>query len=105
LAHFDFGFWPALALIQELHHDLSYSLKLNIRHSQCGRSGPGISDCGMQKLKVTAETQKAQSKTILCKNALNKRILGTAIEVLSVKKGATVVFYLLNPQRTLLLCG
>jgi hypothetical protein len=59
----------------------------------------------MQKLKVTAEAQRTQSKIILCKNELSKRILGTAIEVLSVKRGATVVFYLLKSQRTLRLCG
>jgi len=42
------GFWPALALIQELHYDLSYRLKLNIRHSQCGRSGPGTAHFGLE---------------------------------------------------------
>ncbi len=48
------------------------------------------------------EAQRTQSKTILCKNELSKRILGTAIEVLSVKRGTTVVFYLLKSLR---LCG
>jgi len=50
-----------------------------------------------------AESAKKKLYWILYE--LSKRILGTAIEVLSVKRGATAVFYLLKSQRTLRLCG
>ena len=43
--------------------------------------------------KDTAEAQRAQSKSIADINELNERILGTAIEVFSVKREATVVFF------------
>jgi hypothetical protein len=67
---------------------------------QCKGSGPGNAEC-----KNLKSPQRTQSKTILCKNELSKRILETAIEVLSVKRGATVVFYLLKSLRSLRLCG
>jgi len=56
------------------------------------------------RLAFTAETQRAHSKTIVDIHALSKRILGTAIEVVSVKRGNSF-FYLLQSQRTLRLCG
>jgi len=43
--------------------------------------------------KDTAEAQRAKSKSIADINELNKKILGTAIEVLSAKREATVVFF------------
>jgi hypothetical protein len=43
-SHFELR--PALALIVALHYCLSYRLKLNKRHSQCGRSEPGNADFG-----------------------------------------------------------
>ena len=39
-----------------------------------------------------AETVRTQSKSIADINELSKRILGTAIEVLSVESGAAVIF-------------
>jgi hypothetical protein len=69
-----------------------------------GRAGSQNSGVRNQNKRHRRDAKNAK-KTILAINELNKRILGTAIEVLSVKRGATVVFYLLNPQRTLRLCG
>ena len=57
------------------------------------------------QLKSTAEAQRGQREPLLDINELSKRILGTAIDVLIVRRRATVVFYLLKSQRTLRLCG
>jgi hypothetical protein len=48
------------------------------------REGQYIADCGEQEGFIAP--QRAQRKTILDINELNKGILGTAIEVLSVKR-------------------
>jgi len=58
----------------------------------------------MNQVHFTGQAESAK-KTILDIYELSKRILGTTIEVLSAKRGATVVFYLLKSQRTLRLCG
>jgi hypothetical protein len=57
--------------------------------------GIWIADFG--KFNDTAESQRGQNKLIVAINALSKRILGTAIAVLSIKRVATVVFYFLKP--------
>jgi hypothetical protein len=46
----------------------------------------------LENFKNTAEALRAQSKPILDINELSKRILGTAIEVLNIKRETTVVY-------------
>jgi len=57
-----------------------------------------ISSFQTNKFKLVSHRKDAESakKTILDINALNKRTLGTAIEVLIVRRGATVVISFCN---------
>jgi hypothetical protein len=58
-----------------------------------------VLSCGLgvagTRLEFTAETQRAQRKPYYI-NELSKRILGTAIEVLIVRRGATVIIPFFN---------